>query len=81
MCGWVYTHLMCVCMCVYIHLYKYRHMYVYMGTYLDLCLYVYTHISEGITPNLAVLRFEANIFEATYLQSSGFILMFNLGNS
>lgn len=56
-------------------------MYVYMGTYLDLCLYVYTHISEGITPNLAVLRFEANIFEATYLQSSGFILMFNLGNS
>lgn len=71
--GWVlciHTYLMCVCMCVYTHLYKYRRIYIYM----------YTHTSEGITPNLAVLSFEANIFEAIYLQSSGFILMFNLGN-
>lgn len=53
--------------------YEYKLVYV--------CVHAHTHISEGITPNLAVLSFEANLFEATYLQSLGFILTFNVGKT
>lgn len=55
----------------------------------DVCLYVffmcpslsmYTHTqnSECITPNLSMLSFEANRFEANCLKSSGFTLAFIL---